>query len=399
MKKLIICLLVFCFLLTGCSYGNNNSLLEESEVMPYQNTSVSGVWISFSEINSMLQSEAGFKAEFDKVTENCKALKIGEIYVHIRAFCDSLFQSEYFPLINAAKSIDFDPFQYIIDACHASGIKVHAWINPYRVLTSSSDKETLDHESPAYKWLSDESTENDKNVSFFNGIYLNPAEPEVRELVINGIREVLNKYEVDGIHFDDYFYPTTEPEFDSVSYEKYSANTENPLSLSDWRRANVNALISGCYTAVKFYNKEIAFSVSPMASIEKNYNELYADVKTWVESGCLDAVIPQLYFGFDYPDREFCFDNLLYDWIKLSKVNTEVELKIGLAPYKIGTDLEADREEWNTSEDIIARQAEICYKNGSVSGYVLFSYSSLFSSEELNTKQRDKLNNLTIFYS
>ena len=135
-----------------------------------------------------------------------------------------------------------------------------------------------------------------------------------------------------------------------------------------------------------------------MASIEKNYNELYADVKTWVESGCLDAVIPQLYFGFDYPDREFCFDNLLDEWIELSKANTEVELKIGLATYKIGTAAEADREEWNTSEDIIARQAEICYKNGSVSGYVFFSYSSLFSDKELNTKQREKLNNITNFY-
>lgn len=398
MKKLIVCLLVFCLLLAGCTPENSSILSDESEELTYKNSSVSGVWLSFSEINSMLESEAGFKAEFDKVIENCKALKIGEIYVHIRAFCDSLFQSDYFPLINNAKNIDFDPFQYIIDACHTSGIKVHAWINPYRVLTSSSDKEALDHESPAYKWLSDESTENDKNVCCFDGIYLNPAEPEVRELVINGIREVLSKYEVDGIHFDDYFYPTTDPEFDSVSYEKYASETENPLSLADWRRANVNALISGCYTAVKFYGKDIAFTVSPMASIEKNYNELYADVKTWVESGCLDAVIPQLYFGFDYPDREFCFDNLLDEWIELSKVNTEVELKIGLAPYKIGTDSEADREEWNTSEDIIARQAEICYKNGSVSGYVFFSYSSLFSDKELNTKQREKLNNITNFY-
>lgn len=399
MKKLIACLLVLLLLLAGCSPENNNSISEEKEVLPYQNISAAGVWLSFSEINSMLKSEAGFKAEFDKVIENCKALKIGEIYIHIRAYCDSLFRSDYFPLISAARDIDFDAFQYITDVCHTYGIKVHAWINPYRVLTSSSDKEALDPESPAYKCLSDENTENDKNICLYNGIYLNPAEPEVRELVINGIREVLNRYEVDGIHFDDYFYPTTDPEFDSASYEKYRAETENPLSLSDWRRANVNALISGCYTAVKLYGKDIVFSVSPMASIEKNYNELYADVKTWVESGCVDCIIPQLYFGFDYPDKGYRFDNLLDDWIKLSKANTEVELKIGLAPYKIGTDTQADSTEWNTSDDIIARQAEICYKNGSVSGFVLFSYSSLFSDKELNTKQREKLVNITNFYS
>ncbi len=391
MKKVLICLLLAFSLLAGCSHTDNGSGTPQKEELTYKNSSSSGVWLSFSEINGMLESEAGFKAEFEKVLENCKALKIGEIYVHIRAYCDSLFKSDYFPLVKAAEGIDYDVFEYIINACHTAGIRVHAWINPYRVLTASSDKEALDHNSPAYKWLSDDSAENDKNVVIYNGIYLNPAEYEVRELVINGIREVLNKYKVDGIHFDDYFYPTADPEFDAVSYEKYKSETENPLSLADWRRANVNALISGCYTAVKFHGKDILFSVSPAASIEKNYNELYADAKAWVESGCIDCIIPQLYFGFDYPDKQYCFDNLLSEWLKLVSENRQVKLKIGLAPYKIGTDTEADREEWNTSEDIIARQAEQCYKNSGVEGYVLFSYTSLVSDDELNEKQRENL--------
>lgn len=399
MKKVLICILLLLSVLAGCSAVNTESVPEQSEILPYQNTSTSGVWLSFREINAMLESNSGFKAEFERVIESCKALKIGEIYVHIRSYCDSLFKSDYFPLIDEARSTDYDVFEYIINACHTAGIKVHAWINPYRVLTSSSDKEKLNPESPAYKWLSDDNTENDKNVILYDGIYLNPAENEVRELVINGIREVLDKYEVDGIHFDDYFYPTADPEFDSVSYEKYKSETENPLSLSDWRRANVNALISGCYTAVKFYGKDIVFSVSPTASVEKNYNELYADVEGWIKSGCIDWIIPQLYFGFDYPDKQYCFDNLLEEWIDLVKENTEVKLKIGLAPYKIGTDTEADREEWNNSEDIIARQAEICCKNGNVAGFVLFSYSSLVSDEELNSKQRENLVSITNFYS
>lgn len=399
MKRLIVCLLAFCLLLVGCSDINTESNPKPNEKLLYQNTSTSGVWLSFSEINSMLESESGFKAEFEEVVENCKALKIEDIYVHIRSYCDSIFKSDYFPLSEEAKSADYDVFEYIIGACHTAGIKVHAWINPYRVLTSSSDKEDINHESPAYKWLSDDNTDNDRNVIIYGGIYLNPAENEVRELVINGIREVLGKYRVDGVHFDDYFYPTTDPEFDSVSYEKYKSETENPLPLSDWRRANVNALISGCYTAVKFYGRDVVFSVSPTASIQKNYDELYADVEAWIESGCLDCIIPQLYFGFDYPDKQYCFDNLLDEWTALIKKNREVELKIGLAPYKIGTDAEADREEWNSSEDIIARQAEICYKNGNVAGFVLFSYSSLVSDEELNSKQRKNLVSVTNFYS
>lgn len=399
MKRLIVCLAVFSICLAGCSNINTESGPKQSEESKYQNRSTSGVWISFSEINAMLESTAGFKAEFENVIENCRSLKIEEIYIHIRAYCDSLFKSDYFPLINEAKSYDYDVFEYIISACHTAGIKVHAWINPYRVLTSSSDKEKLSHESPAYKWLSDDNAGNDRNVILYDGIYLNPAENEVRELVINGIREVLGKYEVDGIHFDDYFYPTEDSRFDAVSYEKYKSETENPLSLADWRRANVNALISGSYAAVKYYGEDIVFSVSPTASIEKNRNELYADVEAWIKSGCLDSIIPQLYFGFDYPDEQYRFDNLLDDWINLSNKNTAVELKIGLAPYKIGTDAEADKEEWNIADDIIARQAEICYKNGNVAGYVLFSYSSLVSPEELNSKQRGNLAELTNLYS
>lgn len=379
-------------MLSGCGviqHEGGGSQSDNSE--KYSNYATGGVWLSFSEINAMLKSENGFKAEFDKAVNNCTALKITDMYVHVRSYCDSLFKSQYFPQIDEALGLDYDPFEYITDVCRKNGIRVHAWINPYRVLTSSDDIEKISHDSPAYKWLNDDNTENDVNVVRYNGIYLNPAEYEVRELVINGIREILNKYRVDGIHFDDYFYPTSDAEFDAASYEKYKTSSENPLPLDEWRRSNVNALISGCYTAVKFFSRDILFTVSPMASIEKNYNELYADVGAWIENGCIDAIIPQLYFGFEYPDPTFCFDSLLDDWIKLCASNDGVALIIGLGTYKIGTDSEADKEEWRRDTDIIARQAEKCYLNGKVSGYVLFSYTSLVSDGELNTLQRENL--------
>ena len=128
-----------------------------------------------------------------------------------------------------------------------------------------------------------------------------------------------------------------------------------------------------------------------MASIQKNYNELYADVSAWVKNGCLDRIIPQLYFGFNYPDKAFGFDNLLKEWKELVNSNDEVELMIGLATYKIGTDSQNDSAEWGTDDDIIARQAEICKSDGRISGFVCFSYTSLFSGDELNTRQRDNL--------
>lgn len=393
MKKILAILLITVFL-AGCTAdtpNNNGSTAEDYITGEYQDTAEKGVWISFSEINSMLKSEDGFKSAFSAAVSDCTELGINEIYIHVRAYCDSLYPSDLFPIIDEAKEFDYDAFAYALELCHSVGIKVHAWINPYRVLSSSEDIEKAGPESPAYKWLNDDNPDNDLNVIKYNGIYLNPAQDEVRELIINGVKEIADKYAIDGLHLDDYFYPTADPEFDRVSYEKYCAAAEKPLTLSEWRRSNVNMMISGCYNAVKYVNKNIEFSVSPMASVDKNYNELYADVTEWIKCGYIDYIIPQLYFGYDYPDDDFKFENLLKEWIKLSKINGSVGLKIGLAPYKINPTSEADKAEWENGTDIIARQAEECKKNGNVKGYVLFSYSSLFSDESVNTIQRENL--------
>ena len=396
MKKAIAVLIVFMLiLLSGCVRPpeSDSSEKQEYESTEFKNTASSGVWISFSEINAMLKSENGFKAEFQNAVEGFKQLGINEIYIHIRAYCDSLFPSSYFPLISAAQGLDYDAFAYALNLCRENGIKVHAWLNPYRVLSSSGDIEKLPALSPAYKWLKDDNPENDINVIRYSGIYLNPAESEVRELIINGVREILEKYDVDGVHIDDYFYPTTDAEFDKASYEKYCAGTDNPLALDDWRRANVNMMVEGCYNAVKYVNKDIKFTVSPAASVTKNYEEFYADVKEWIRSGYIDEIIPQLYFGYNYPDEGFRFEKLLSEWVKLSGINGKVKLKVGLAPYKLGSDTAADKEEWENGTDVVSRQTAECIKNGSVAGCVYFSYSSLFSPEEKNTEQREKIKN------
>ena len=384
MKKIWIVIAVF-LLLSGCATQK-----PKTNAMDYSATATSGVWLTYSEINNMLSSEKGFKNEFSDVVVNLKEMKIQNVYVHVRAFCDSLYSSDYFPFVKAASGYDFDIFSYIIEECHKENIKVHAWINPYRVSTASSDIETLDTNSPAYKWLKDSDSENDRNVCIADGIYLNPAETQVRALVINGIKEILKKYSVDGIHFDDYFYPTTEASFDEVSYNSYCEGKENPLELYEWRRCNVNLLISGCYDAIKYIDKNIVFSVSPTASIKQNYNNLYADVKEWINCGYIDYIIPQLYFGFEYPEDEFKFENLLKEWKNITK-ESEVGLLIGLANYKSIPQLEADKQEWENNHDIIARQVQICKADRITQGYVYFSYSSLFSVEEEYAKQRENI--------
>ena len=378
MKKLL-AVIISLMLLCGCNKTET----------PSNDVKHSGVWLSYSEVNSMLKGD--FKAEFDSLIKNCRELSINNLYIHTRAFGDSIYKSEYFPLNGLCDKYDFDILEYVISVCHNNGISVHAWINPYRISTSTVNIDEIGSESPAYKWLKDENTVNDKSVCFENGIYLNPAESEVRQLILNGVREIIEIYDIDGIHYDDYFYPTQNEEFDKASYTLYKDNCENPLSLSDWRRTNVDLLISGTYNAVKHQNENVVFTVSPAADIDKNYNSLYADVSGWIKGGYIDAIIPQLYFGFQYPDGNFKFDNLLREWKSLSKVNKDVELYIGLAPYKAKPTLAADIPEWQENDDIVARQLEIVKGDNAVNGYIYFSYSSLFGEDEEFKKQLDSI--------
>ena len=137
------------------------------------------------------------------------------------------------------------------------------------------------------------------------------------------------------------------------------------------------------------------FSISPAASIEKNYSEYYADVKLWVKDGIVDTIIPQLYFGFEYPTREFRFDNLMDSWAELAAENKAVKLAVGLAPYKLGTDSEPDSAEWKNGTNIVARQIKACLDSEAVTGYVLFSYTSVFSDSEQAHEQLDKIKEAT----
>ena len=383
MKRVLCSILILSLFFCGCSIKEEKTPLADS------NAYVKGVWFTYSEIDSMLSSN-DFKKEFKNAVSNLSKLKITDAFIHIRAFGDSLYKSDYFPLCEKVEKYDFDVFEYMIENCHNAGIRVHAWINPYRIRLANTDTSSLPQSGTVYNWLNDEDIENDNNICISNGIYLNPASAQSRRLVIDGVREAALNYNIDGIHFDDYFYPTTDIEFDKSSYEQYVAENSSPLSLEFWRRANVNALISGCYTAIKFIDKEIIFSISPAASVGKNYSEYYADVSAWVTAGCVDWIIPQIYFGFEYPVKEYCFEELLAIW-KNTIASYDTRLIIGLAAYKVGTTQEPDNTEWCKYDDILFRQSEICQNDNTVSGHVFFSYSSLFSNKKANERARKLL--------
>ncbi len=376
-------------LLSGCSPHDTLSKPQTTETIA-KTEFTKGVWLSFNEIGALLSSDEGFENGFSRVVENLKTLEIKDLYFHVRSHCDSVVKSEYFPQTDASKTAGFDVLEYAINVCHANGIRLHAWVNPYRVTASHSDIAKLPQESPVLKWLTDDNPANDTNAVIFDGIYLNPAENEARNLILNGVKEIITKYNVYGIHFDDYFYPTEDPNFDTASYESYKQATPHPLSLYNWRRANVDTLIADCSLAIKNRNKDLIFSISPSADIDKNYNISCADIKAWCHEGLIDEVIPQLYFGFSHTDPNFNFDRLLSSWLKLCK-GSNVKLKIGLAAYKVGSSSPTDGEEWLENNDILSRQVNLCKKENRIEGISFFSYTSLFSKDEANTKERDKL--------
>ncbi len=385
MKRAIALILITAFLFCGCAKTNKE---DNSKVTTDQK--LIGMWITYNELKDMAQSEAGFDAAFTQAMKNAQSLKINTVFVHTRAFCDAVYKSDLFPLADYVKEVGDAALQTMINIAHKNGIKLHAWINPYRVSNRTTDYNQLPENSPVRQWLTDDDKNNDKNVCFTeSGIYLNPAESEAKKLVIDGVREILMRYDVDGIHIDDYFYPTTDAGFDKLSYDEYATNTENPFDLALWRRKNVSSLINSIFCTVKAHNRDMPFGVSPAADLEHCYNDLYADVEGWINAGYIDYIMPQLYFGFEYPSEEFRFDALLYKWMDLVKYSNVV-LYCGLPSYKIGTDSPNDKQEWNEKTDIIARQIKLLDENA-VNGYVYFSYSSLFSKNELN---RNQLNNI-----
>ncbi len=384
MKKIGVIGLLTVLLLCGCAVRQNPS--DRTAVLKPV-----GLWISYSEVNALFGSEKGVRAAWEETVKRCRDLHITDLYVHVRSHGDSLYPSVYFPLMPSAASCGFDVLGEMVACCHKAGIKIHAWINPYRISTAVREVSSLPQDSPAFRWRQDGNPDNDRNVIEYNGIYLNPAEDDVKELVLNGVREILETYAVDGIHFDDYFYPTDDPAFDEESYRRYCETAQNPLPLSEWRRTHVTTLIEGCHALVKAAGKNTVFSVSPAASISANTEKLYADIGEWVENGMLDAVIPQLYFGYKYPDEQYRFEPLLKEWKALAARNPSVKLLIGLAPYKLGTTVKSDREEWENGTDVVARQTEDCLRDDAVSGVLFFSASSLFAEDDAHTEQREKI--------
>lgn len=392
-KKLLCFTSIISLILCGCSQvtGTSENIaseqnyyiqeiahlhLEEALQTVSQNQNIRAVWIPVMLYENWMlgKSESEFREAVKTAFQNCVDLGLNTVYLHVRAYGDAYYHSDIFPK-GAYLDNDYDPLEIMLEEAHALNLSAHAWINPMRTQTAQK-MAVIDENYILRQWYDNPEKNGTYLVNYDGRYYLNPAYPEVRQLIADGITEILENYAVDGIHIDDYFYPTTSPEFDAKAFSE-----SNAADLAEWRRTNCSEMVKLLYQTVKNKNPDIPFSISPQGNFSINYDQLYADVKLWCsEEGYCDCIIPQLYYGFE---NQTCpFSEIATLWAETA---TATDLVIGLGVYKIGTEDQwagTGRLEWLTDSSVISRELEFISQLDNIDGVALYSYSSIFEPEQ-----------------
>jgi uncharacterized lipoprotein YddW (UPF0748 family) len=297
----------------------------------------------------------------------------------VRPACDALYASAVEPwseyltgVMGRPPAPFYDPLAFLVEEAHKRGLELHAWFNPYRALHfSSRSPAAANHVSRTHPELV-------KHYGQY--LWLDPGEPAVRDYSLSVVLDVVRRYDIDGVHFDDYFYPDrleagTGLDFpDEASWRKFGAVARRSgMSREDWRRENVNVFIERAYRSIKGAKPWVKFGVSPRGIWRPGYPRqikgmdayatLYADSRKWLANGWLDYFAPQLYWPIESTDQSFA---ALLDWWARQNVKGR-HLWPGLNVAKA--------EEWPRGE--IANQIQLVRRESGVTGYICYSASSL----------------------
>ncbi len=335
-------------------------------------------------------SADALRSELDDIIYTCENVGINAIYFQVRPTADSLYKSDIFPTSEyltgkqgAPLQDGFDPLEYIVSASHQKGIAVHAWVNPLRVTTGLSTSPNHDvtnlaenhpaRQNPGYA------------ISYADGkLYFDCGNPDIRTMIADSVAEIAANYAVDGVIFDDYFYPypvtvddgSVATFDDSESFTKYGGD----MSLDDWRRNNVNMMIKECYTAIKSVRSNCKFGVAPFgiwqnddgenggsqtAGLE-SYSSIYCDPTEWIRGGYIDYIAPQIYWRFTNPVAPYA---TLVRWWNDAVSGTDVELMISHGAYNYDT--------WNNPKNELVNQVDFARSFAAYSGSILYGYTAL----------------------
>ncbi|MDR2275302.1 MAG: family 10 glycosylhydrolase [Sphingobacterium sp.] len=382
LKPLIIMLVCAILVLDSCKKGGDDSVVPKPDPNPpttgtslnFPKKEMRAVWISTAwgldwpnGAYGGTQQKQAYVAMLDKF----KALKVNAVFFQVKAMGDAFYNSPYEPWAvsitgTRGKDPGYDVLKFLIEEAHNRGIEFHAWMNPYRIATragSSSSYPAL-HSSIKSDWV----------VSHEKIQIYNPAVPEVRTRLADIIKDLIAKYDVDGVHFDDYFYPDPasagQMVADQVDYEKYG---QDYTTIAAFRRGNVDKAIQMIHDAIVASKPSVVFSVSPAASKDYNYNTLYADIAKWCQQGWLDLLIPQLYQEVGNSANDYQMNLAIW-----GQHNYSAALVIGHAIYKFG-----DPAQGAAFQSVVEldKQFSLSKKNKKAVGSVLYSAKSVMDNK------------------
>lgn len=348
------------------------------------------IWLSQFDLQSIYTSgstqrpEADFRNRMVKVLDNVAGDGYNTVVLQLRPYADSMYPSEVYPpskysMGSYAGEFKYDPIAIVMELCAERGLSVHGWINPMRGMTEDEIKQ-VDDKYLIKQWYNDKSKKGDYIVFVNKNWYLNIAHPEVRKLICDGAAEILAKYEMDGIHMDDYFYPTTDASFDGKAYNAYKKDG-GKLSLAEWRKDCLNSLVAELYATVKTHDLRALFGISPAGNINTVRDSHYADVDTWCGNpGYIDYICPQVYFGFEH--ASWAFDKTCKIWQDIIKTDY-VSLIVGMSFGKAVAGVDnyagaAGKDEWTRHKDIMLRSLQHTETLEKCVGVTVFSYQHLW---------------------
>ena len=398
--KITLTVLLTCLLL-GNTFGSMAvKAAEASDAQTEQTTAntdeYKAFWFSYYDYTAYRakykkKNATTFKKYFTQAVKKGKSLGMNCIIVHVRPFGDAMYKSKYFPWSKCisgkqGKNPGYDPLKIMTQVAHANGMKIEAWINPYRVASGSTNYKKLSTKNPARKWHNKKKTR--RNVLAYKGsLYYNPAKAQVRNLIVNGVKEIVENYDVDGIHMDDYFYPTfsssnVNSAFDAKEY-RASTMAKEKENIVSFRREQVNILVKAIHSAVKSIDPSVTFGISPAGNIDNltSRYSYYVDINKWLNSSdYVDYICPQIYWGFKHPYAKF--DRVTNRWMNAAK-SKKVKVYIGIAVYRAGHNIgagSAERREWRSDANILKKQVQYARKKG-CDGFAFFDYQDLKSKK------------------
>ncbi|MQY08985.1 glycoside hydrolase family 10 protein [Actinomadura macrotermitis] len=314
---------------------------------------------------------------FRKRLDTAQALNLNAVFVQIRPNSDAFYPSPYEPWSQwitgtPGKDPGYDVLGFMLKEAHARNLEFHAWFNPYRV-SRDADLGKLAPTSPARRhpdWVR----------KYGTGLWYDPGLPQVRDLVTKSVMDVIGKYDIDAVHFDDYFYPYPESGDypDQATYKAYGRGMDK----GDWRRANVDTLVRDLSRSIHQAKPWVRFGISPFGvwrnrssdpagsatKALQSYDDQYADTRKWIRQGWIDYVTPQLYWAIGDPRADY---QTLAAWWSRQVAGTKVQLTIGQAGYRVGEDAT-----WRKPAEL-SRHLDLNTRHPEIRGDVFFSAADL----------------------